>query len=65
MGQGQGPQTQVGGGVGHAAEHELDSLNHLVDEGLANAVAVNVVKTVLGVENFDPDLLVLLVVAFE
>jgi hypothetical protein len=65
MCQRQGPEAQVGGGVGYTPEHKLDSLNHLVDECLPNAVGVVLVKFVLNVENLFPDLLVLLVVIFK
>ena len=59
VGQRQGPETQVGGGVGYTPEHELDSLYHLMDECFTNAVGVMLVKTVFSVENLFPDLLVL------
>ena len=65
MSQRQGPETQVGGGIGYTPEHKLDSLNHLVDECLTKAVGVMLVKTVLSVENLFPDLLVLLVVTLK
>ena len=65
MCQRQGPETQVGGGVGYTPEHKLDSLNHLVDEYLTKAVSVMFGKTVLSVQNLFPNLLVLLVVAFK
>ena len=65
MSQRQGPETQVGRGVGYTSKHKLDALNHLVDECLTNAVGVVLIKIVLNVENFFPDLLVLLVVIFK
>ena len=39
MSQGQCPQTQVGGGVGHTAKHELDGLDQLVDKQLVDRMA--------------------------
>ena len=55
MSQRQGPETQVGGGIGYTPEHKLNGLNHLVDECLTNAMGMMLVKTVLSVENFFPD----------
>lgn len=36
VGEGEGPETEVGGGVGDGAEDELDSLDELVDDGLGD-----------------------------
>ena len=36
MGEGEGPETEVGGGVGDGAEDELDGLDELVDDGLGD-----------------------------
>ena len=38
--QGEGPQTQVGGGVGDGTEDELDGLDQLMDEKLIDGVSV-------------------------
>lgn len=38
MGQGKGPETQVGGSITHRAQHELNGLNSLMNEDLAEAV---------------------------
>mmetsp|Transcript_57679 Transcript_57679/g.114512 ORF Transcript_57679/g.114512 Transcript_57679/m.114512 type:complete len:229 (-) Transcript_57679:686-1372(-) len=35
VGEREGPETQVGGGVGDGAQHELDGVNHLVHHHLA------------------------------
>lgn len=40
VGQGQGPETQVGRGVGHSAEHKLNSLDHLMDHQLTETASV-------------------------
>lgn len=42
VGQRQGPETQLGRGVGHAAQHELDGFDHLVHEQLAERVGMHV-----------------------
>lgn len=34
VGKGQSPQTQVGGCVGHSAQHKLDGVDHLVHHDL-------------------------------
>ena len=36
----QGPESQVGGSIGHGTEDELDGLNELMDEGLTEGVLV-------------------------
>ena len=41
MGEGECPKTEVGGSVGDATKHILDSLNHLVDENLIARVVLN------------------------
>lgn len=41
--EGQRPESQVGGGVGHGAEHELDRLDQLVDHELAKLELLAVV----------------------
>jgi len=63
--QGQGPETQVRGCIGDTAEHKLNTLNHLVDECLANAVFVVLVKSVLSIEDIFPVLIVLFIVLFK
>jgi len=35
VGERERPEAQVGGGVGDAAQHELDGVDALVDEGVA------------------------------
>lgn len=62
MRQGQRPQPQVRGRVGHHAQHELDRLDRLVDHQLAEAVII-MPPTVLPAPMVVPALLVVLVPA--
>ncbi len=47
VGERQGPQTQVRGGVGDGSEHELDGVDDLVDEDLVEVKLLFLLITVL------------------
>ena len=49
VGQGQGPETEVGGGVGHRAKDILDSVDPLVDHDLAETL----LSVVIVIEEFN------------
>jgi len=47
MGQGQGPESQVRGGVGDSSEDEFDGLDHLMDEEVAEGLTMRMLTTTM------------------